>query len=158
MRGYKAPPTDPGLWAKDAAELGLSPSEIEYNLFESRHEGRTNRGGGCGYSIRVVNNCQDLGNPDQYWIAEPASGGRRYESSASATKEEPDPVFGLRDQKFVRAFKKVAEEMRFPVAQTTAKLLIKIDMNRFDRKMPMTKAVRAALTTYSKFPEWFAND
>lgn len=158
MRGYKKPPTDPDLWAKDSAELGLSASQIEYNLFESRHEVRTNHGGGCSYTIRVLGNCQDSGNSDQYWIAEPISTDRHYEVLGSIAEKGADPIFGHRDQKFVRAFKKVAEEMSFSVSLTTPKLMTKIDMNRFDRGMPMSKAIRSALTTYSKFPGWFAND
>ena len=158
MRGYKAPPTDPDLWAKDAAELGLSASQIEYNLFESRYEAKTNSRGGCHYSARVLNNHQDPANCDQYWMAEPIEQGRYYKVAAVGVESSIDPIFGHRDQKFVRAFKKVSKEMSFCVSLTTPKLMTKIDMNRFDRGMPMSKAIRSALTTYGKFPEWFVND
>lgn len=156
MRSYQSPPTDLDLWAKDASELGLSASDIEYNLFESKYEGKTSHGGGCYYRVRVPGNCQDPGNCDQYWMAEAINAGKNYEVAACIAEQIADPIFGHLDQKFIRAFKQVAEEMSFDVALTTPKLLNAIDMNRFDRKMPMRKAIRTALTTFKRFPEWFS--
>ncbi|MEG7781112.1 hypothetical protein U2106_15000, partial [Listeria monocytogenes] len=76
--------------------------------------------------------------------------------AACIAEQIADPIFGHLDQKFIRAFKQVAEEMSFDVALTTPKLLNAIDMNRFDRKMSMRKAIRTALTTFKRFPEWFS--
>lgn len=153
MRGYNSPPTDPDLWAKDASDLGLSASEIEYRLFESRYEAKTNSRGGCYYSVQV--DSQESGNYNQLWQATPIGKERHFAVDPSVPDKVADPIFGHRDRKFVLTLHRVAREMDFDVALTTPKLLYRIDFNRFDGKMPMTKAIRAALTSYSRFPEWF---
>lgn len=150
MQAYKYKPTDPLVWSRDAAALGVSVDEIEYNLYESKWSNRTQ----SYCSEKVLGNFQDPGNYDQYWVAEPIQRSIA-EVFPTQTPQSGHPLFGYRDRRFVSAFEKIAAEMGAPLESVTDKVLHRVDFNRFDSRMTLPKAIKNALAAFQRNPRWF---
>lgn len=150
LRGYQHKPTVPNLWAEDAAALGLSVNEIEYNLYESKWSNRTQ----SYCSEKVLGNFQDPGNYDQHWVAEPIHRSTA-EVFPTRTTQSGHPLFGRRDRRFVSTFEKIAAEMDVPLESVTGKVLCRVDFNRFDSRMTLPKAIKNALAALQRNPRWF---
>lgn len=141
MQAYKHKPTNPLAWSRDAAALGVSVDQIEYNLYESKWSNRTQ----SYYSQKVLGNFQDPGNYDQYWVAEPIQRSTEFSVLPTQTTQSSHPLFGHRDRRFVSTFEKIAAEMGVPIESVTDKVLSRVDFNRFDSRMTLPKAIRNAL-------------
>jgi hypothetical protein len=157
MLNSNLPPTDPDQLAADAKRLGISVDRLKYRCVEARYVPKTNNGGGHWAEHEVSPFDPHICRANSRWEAV-VKNDRQYEIIPSKPEQSNGhPIFGHRDRRFIKTFEKVAAEMDVEISRITKMVLARVDMNRIERKMSLPKAVKDALQSFKRMPEWFVD-